>query len=297
MRNKILKNLISVIAFFLFVCFLSYKYSENYKVDFSLKNLPEVTSEEESVITNDDQKVSSDLDIILKDNEGLLNPYYTVDNINLERILKANDTPYKEKLVKLLNRFAVSDLKEIAGYERLEYIKKYDGMKIVGDSNVRHLDYYHVLETKYYYPLAGKSIDYQRAHAREYVDKDTKRIVFWNGYNIANYKDAEEYVTTYQKLVDSVKEINKDTEVYICSLMPATQYAIESDFKSEIRHNIYKGREYDEALKKHFGNNYINIKFMGKEEYYGNDGIHFMPQFYYMLVPYLAYYLSLEYGE
>ena len=99
----------------------------------------------------------------------------------------------------------------------------------------------------------------------------------------------------YQNLVDSVKAVNPDIEVYICSLMPATQAAIENDFKGDIVHNIYRGKEYDEAIKKHFGNQYIDIKFMGKEKYYGNDGIHFMPQFYYMLVPYLAYYLSLEY--
>lgn len=295
MKGNIFKNIIAVVAFLIFVSFLAYKYSENYKISFSLKKNLKTVEEDTNSSTEEEQKVTTDLATLLKENEGLLDPYYTVDNINLERILRAKDTTNKEKLIKLLNRFAVSDLKEIIGDERRDFIKQYNGMKIVGDSNVRHFDYYQVLETEFYYPLAGKSIDYQSEHVKDYVDDDTKRIVFWNGYNIANYKDAEEYVMTYQNLVDSVKAVNPDIEVYICSLMPATQAAIETDFKGDIVHNIYRGKEYDEAIKKHFGNNYIDIKFMGKEKYYGNDGIHFMPQFYYMLVPYLAYYLSLEY--
>ena len=295
MKSSTFKNLIAVVAFLVFVCFLTYKYSENYKFNFSLRKFSTSNDNDVSAMIDEDQKTHYDLEALLKENEGLLNPYYTVDNINLERILRAKDSKYKENLIKLLNRFAVSDLKEIVGEERLFYIKQYDGMKIVGDSNVRHFDYYQVLETEYYYPLAGKSLDYQAEHAKDYIDKNTKKIVFWNGYNIANYKDAEEYVKTYQNLVDSVKAVNPNTEVYICSLMPATDAAIENDFKGDIVHNIYRGREYDEAIKKHFGNNYIDIKFMGKQSYYGNDGIHFMPQFYYMLVPYLAYYLSLTY--
>ena len=295
MKGNIIKNLIAVVAFLVFVSFLAYKYSENYKISFSLKKNSTLAEEDVNKSVDEEQKALIDLDTLLKENEGVLDPYYTRDNINLERILRAKDTPNKEKLIKLLNRFAVSDLKEIIGDERRDYIKQYNGMKIVGDSKVRHFDYYQVLETEYYYPLAGKSIDYQSEHVKDYVDDDTKRIVFWNGYNIANYKDAEEYVAIYQNLVDSVKAVNPDIEVYICSLMPATQAAIENDFKGDIVHNIYRGKEYDEAIKKHFGNQYIDIKFMGKEKYYGNDGIHFMPQFYYMLVPYLAYYLSLEY--
>lgn len=295
MKSNIIKNLIAVVAFLVFVSFLAYKYSENYIFNFNLKINSVPVEDDVTTAFDEVQNSPIDLDTLLKENEGVLDPYYTVDNINLERILRAKDTPNKEKLIKLLNRFAVSDLKEIIGDERRDYIKQYNGMKIVGDSNVRHFDYYQVLETEYYYPLAGKSIDYQSEHVKDYIDADTKKIVFWNGYNIANYKDAEEYVAIYQNLVDSVKAVNPDIEVYICSLMPATQAAIENDFKGDIVHNIYRGREYDEAIKKHFGNQYIDIKFMGKEKYYGNDGIHFMPQFYYMLVPYLAYYLSLEY--
>ena len=265
------------------------KYFDTYKYKINLDSL-NVLNQYDIVDESDDIK-----DDLSSDEESVfLDSYYTDDNINLERIKHAKDGVYKEKLVTLLNTFAVSDIKEIIGQERLDYIKLYEGTKIVGDSNVRHFDYYKVLEKEYYYPLPGKSIEYQASHVQDYIDEDTKRVIFWNGYNIAFFENADEYVKTYQNLVDKVKELKPDVEVYICSLMPATEKAIEDDLKGDIVHNIYRGREYDEAIKKHFGDNYIDIKFIGKKLYYGNDGIHFMPKFYYMLVPYLAYYLSLE---
>lgn len=289
MKSKVWKNIIALLAYFAFLFFLLFKFNE---FNQNRNIYKEVLENKQSVTEEKEEKVESTEESD-KNTESVLDQYYNENNINIERILSADESIYKEKIIELLNRFAVSDLKEIIGKERLDYIKQYEGVKIVGDSNVRHFDYYQVLEKEFYYPLAGKSIDYQAKHAREYVDSNTKTIVFWNGYNIANYNNAEEYVSAYQELVDSVKKINANTDVYICSLMPATEKAIEDDLKGELVHHIYRGREYDAKLKEHFGDHYIDIKFIGREKYYGNDGIHFMPQFYYMLIPYLAYYLSL----
>jgi hypothetical protein len=304
LKVKFLKNLIATIAFLVFAVFLIQRFVENYNVDRLLQNINGNLAEKDSGIEKVEETTEQNVEQvivkdkseeeILKEAKEILNPYYTFDNIDLERIVLAKDSTEKEKLIALLNRFAVSDLKEIAGEERLNYIKFYDGMKIVGDSNVRHLDYYGVLETEYYYPLPGKNLEYQANHAKDYIDSNTKRLIFWNGYNIAHYNTAEEYIEQYNNLIDSVKKVNPDIDVYICSLMPATEKAIEDDLKGEIPHHIYRGKEYDEALKNYFGDHYINIKFIGKKQYYGNDGIHFMPQFYYMLVPYLAYYLNLD---
>ena len=290
MKNNVVKNLVSALAFLIFVIFLSQKFFDNYKLKIAALQISNVDSTDTNKLS--DMEETTEPEMIINE---VLDPYYTADNINIGNILKAKNTEIKAKLISLLNEFAVQDLKEIIGQERLQYIKLFDGMKIVGDSNVRHFDYYQVLEAEYYHPFAGKDIKYQTEHVKEYVDENTKVIIFWNGYNIAFYKDAEDYVNTYQKLYDKVKEVNPNTNVYICSLMPATEEAIKRDLEGELVHNIYKGKEYDLALKEHFGDNYIDIKFIGKRLYYGNDGIHFMPKFYYMLVPYLAYYLNLEY--
>ena len=120
-------------------------------------------------------------------------------------------------------------------------------------------------------------------------------MIFWTGYNIALFEDANDYVNTYQQLYDKVKEINPNTNVYICSLMPATKEAIDNDLKGDFVHNLYKGYEYDLALKNHFAYNYLDIKFLAKKDYYGPDGIHFRVELYNMLIRYLAYYINLEY--
>lgn len=280
LRNKELKNFIALVAFIIFIIFLMQKYYVRYKNNLSNRKyiMNSIATDEAQAFERYDK----------------LDSYYTIENIDYEKIKNAKDNINKEKLLELLNRFAVSDLKEIAGAERLNYIKLYDGMKIVGDSNVRLFKDYQVLESEHYYYFVAQNVEYQAEHANEFVDADTKRIVFWNGYNMAKYADSKDYVKNYQALVDKVKEINPTVDVYVCSLMPATSAAIENDLKGEVVHNFYRGKEYDKALKEHFGDKYINIKFMGKEKYYGNDGIHLMPQFYYMLTPYLAYYLALE---
>lgn len=282
-------------AFFLFLAFLSLKYYENYNFKENFSNESVVT---ENVAGNNDKKIGNDSESVKDENfadRDYLDLFYTDYNINLDRILRAKLDETKFRLVILLNKFALGEAKEIIGAERLNYIKYYDGVKIVGDSNVKHFDFYQVLEKEFYYPFPGKSLNYQIEHVKDFIDDNTKTIIFWNGYNIATFENAENYVNKYQELFDEVKKVKPDVDVYVCSLMPATEYAIKRDFEGEIKHNIYRGSEYDKALENHFGDKYINIKFLAKTDFYGSDGIHFMPRFYYVFVPYLAYYLNLSF--
>lgn len=286
-----IKNIISIFAFFVFLAFLSYKYYENYQnriyFDFFYMN---------NKLDND---VTDDIDVYFNgktyEDNGILNPYYTYQNINIGNILESKDGEIKQKLIDLLNEFAVKDIKRLYKSEWEEYYKLLDKTKIIGDSMVNHLHNYNMIEHKYYVAFPGQNLNYFIDNIDEYVGLYTKNIIFWTGYNIAFFKDADEYVNTYQQLYDKVKAINKNTKVYICSLMPATKEAINRDLKGDYIHNLYKGLEFDLALKKHFANNYIDIKFLAKPDYYGTDGIHFKVDLYNMLVQYLAYYINLEY--
>lgn len=286
-----IKNTISVFAFLVFVTFLSYKYYQNYqnRIYFDFFN----------VNNSFDYNISDSIDDYFYGNtyvdNGILNPYYTVSNINLGRIIEAKDTDIKQKLISLLNEFALKDIKRLHKSQWEGFYSLLDKTKIVGDSMVKHLHNYNLIEHKYYVAYPGQSINYIIEHIDEYVSSYTKNIIFWTGYNIALFENANHYVATYQELYDKVKEINSNTTVYICSLMPATEDAINRDLKGDFIHNLYKGFEYDMALKKHFGDNYIDIKFLAKDEYYGSDGIHFRVELYNMLLQYLAYYINLEY--
>ena len=290
-----LKNIVSMATFFVFLIFLYNKFASRYE-NINIFKLLKISStqnkfiEETTVIETTIDKEAK----LLEDAHSILNEYYTPDNISLERIVYAKESKYKTLLVDLLNQFATGNVNEIFGPQRAEFIKAYDGAVIVGDSNVRHFDYYKVLEKEHYYCFPGKNIEYQTEHVSDFVDENTKKIIFWNGYNIALYNTAEDYINVYQKLFDAVKEVNPNVDIYVCSLMPATPEAIERDKVAERMCHMYRGKEYDLALKEHFKDKYIDTKFIGKREFYGSDGVHFLPRYYYMLVPYLAYYFLID---
>lgn len=284
---KNIKNTIAIFAYFVFVAFLLNKYYTNnqnirYFDYFNLEKNEEVVS---------DNSINSDPYL----DNGLLDPYYNINNINIDKILNAKDTDVKQKLIDLLNEFAHNDFKRLYKYQLEEYYELLDGSKLIGDSMVRHLHNYNLIDYKYYVAFPGKSINYIKENIDEHISSVTKNVIFWTGYNIALFEDANDYVNTYQQLYDKVKEINPNTNVYICSLMPATKEAIDNDLKGDFVHNLYKGYEYDLALKNHFADNYLDIKFLAKKDYYGPDGIHFRVELYNMLIRYLAYYINLEY--
>ena len=284
---KNIKNTIAIFAYFVFVAFLLNKYYTNnqnirYFDYFNLEKNEEVVS---------DNSINSDLYL----DNGILDPYYNINNINIDKILNAKDTDVKQKLIDLLNEFAHNDLKRLYKYQLEEYYELLEGSKLIGDSMVRHLHNYNLIDNKYYVAFPGKSINYIKENIDEHISSVTKNVIFWTGYNIALFEDANDYVNTYQQLYDKVKEINPNTNVYICSLMPATKEAIDNDLKGDFVHNLYKGYEYDLALKNHFADNYLDIKFLAKKDYYGPDGIHFRVELYNMLIRYLAYYINLEY--
>ena len=284
---KNIKNTIAIFAYFVFVAFLLNKYYTNnqnirYFDYFNLEKNEEVVS---------DNSINSDLYL----DNGILDPYYNINNINIDKILNAKDTDVKQKLIDLLNEFAHNDFKRLYKYQLEEYYELLDGSKLIGDSMVRHLHNYNIIDYKYYVAFPGKSINYIKENIDEHISSVTKNVIFWTGYNIALFEDANDYVNTYQQLYDKVKEINPNTNVYICSLMPATKEAIDNDLKGDFVHNLYKGYEYDLALKNHFADNYLDIKFLAKKDYYGPDGIHFRVELYNMLIRYLAYYINLEY--
>ena len=284
---KSIKNKVAIFAYFVFVAFLLNKYYINnqnisYFDYFNVERIQDIDINNNS---HDDAYVDN----------GILDSYYTTNNINIDRILNAKDTVIKQKLIDLLNEFAHNDLERLYKSQLEEYYELLDKSKIIGDSMVKHLHNYNLIDYRYYVAYPGQSVDYIIEHIDDCVSSITKNVIFWTGYNIALFEDENDYVNTYQKLYDRVKEINPNTNVYICSLMPATKEAIEQDLKADFNHNLHKGYEYDLALKKHFADNYIDIKFMAKREYYGPDGIHFRVDLYNMLIRYLAYYINLEY--
>ena len=92
---KNIKNTIAIFAYSVFVAFLLNKYYTNnqnirYFDYFNLEKNEEVVS---------DNSINSDPYL----DNGILDPYYNINNINIDKILNAKDTDVKQKLIDLLN--------------------------------------------------------------------------------------------------------------------------------------------------------------------------------------------------
>ena len=173
-----------------------------------------------------------------------------------------------------------------------------EGVFFYGDSNVKHFEYYNMLSYKYYGYLVSK-IENQIKDIEIHIKKrKPKKIVFFNGYNIAYYKNGDEYVEEYKKIIQKIKEIDENIKIYICSLLPAKEEVKIDDLHKEFPHNIYRGEEFDKALENYFigqerGATYINTKWIIKDDYYGKDGVHMKKPFYKVFVRYIAYLLKI----
>ena len=217
---------------------------------------------------------------------------------NEEKILNAKNEDYKEKILNLITENNAGDLPPYEGKTRedVENIYKDSNIKFFGDSNVEHFDFYDILDKDYFFNMTGKNINEQKELIDEKELAGIKNVVFFNGYNLDKYNSKEEYINAYIDISNKIKSIDSDISIYVCSLLPATEDIIMEDLDSPLPHNIYLGKEFDEALESYDFENieYIDTKWIIKENYHKNDGVHMIKDFYEVLIPYVAYYVNLD---
>ena len=225
-------------------------------------------------------------DIINNDNKKSMTLFDLPEN--------ENDDEYNALLAELKDE--ISENHNCAKFfkKNKKYIEQLlENTKFVGDSNAYQLKRLDVLSYKYVGEMRGKSISEQQRLVHNVLDGNEKNIILWNGYNIKYVKDSSDYIDDYEKLIDKIKSISKNSNVYICSLLPAKKSRVERDLKSDFMHNIYRGPEFDSELEKHFENMYIDTKpFLYSEEFYQPDEVHFNTIYMQMLVSYVAFYIN-----
>ena len=233
---------------------------------------------------------------------SMLNEYYDSGLLN-EKNIKANveATDFSDMLFEEYEKYlaAVRVNPGIKYYDdNREYVRNlYSDTCFVGDSNVLKLLTIKLLPGQ-------KVVSFGAGRLEEMIEKiddetrldpkQFKNIVFWNGYNIKYLKDSKHIIDEYNRLIEKIHKKNPECKVYICSLLPATKQKIEEDLEAGAPHNIYKGIEYDSALKEHFKDQYINTKvFIKNEGDYTSDGVHMQNDFYKRMIPYVGFYVNI----
>lgn len=111
-------------------------------------------------------------------------------------------------------------------------------------------------------------------------------IIFFTGLNDCNhFAMVEDYIASYEALLDHIRTKLPQVKFYICSLLPP------NDVVKASRSDLARSEQFDQALKQmceRRGDTYVDTNWMVYQHLYLKDGIHFNRGFYEIWVQYMA---------
>lgn len=224
--------------------------------------------------------------------KDIINREFDIDNLSFERKISLN------YMIDILNNFNDKTYKKNSEiYSIYDYSELLNGIMFYGDSQVGVMRAYNNKLKNYMYSIGGANLKKQYNDIDKILNENLEVVVFFNGYNIANYKDADEYVEDYKLIIKKIHEYNKDIKVFITSLLPARENVVIEDLKSTgAKYNYYNGPTFDKKLKETFNDIeeavYIDTNWAIIEKFYDSvDGVHFVPEFYWSYMPYVVSYV------
>lgn len=219
--------------------------------------------------------------------------YFGIENVNPVKKYKYDNLELLYQCEQFINNMTSDKIPKFY-YDNYDYIVSLmDGVAILGDSNVGYIYTKHgLLPEENVYGIPGKSVSEQYSKVGKFDYKSLHTLIIWNGYVIKEFNDGNSYIEAYTKLVDKIKKENPDLDIYVCSLLPASEEKSNQDIKEGFPHNIYKWQEFDDLLKETFGDHYIDTKFLVEEGDHALDGFHLNSVFSMKLVNYVALYVN-----
>ena len=320
MLNKNIKNLISIVAFAVFLIIGFNIFIRRYEIKVKSQAIADKyilnNTEEKSEINSDGLKeISEDStyyndinenntttdDINIDFAQNIDNSYNDLGLLDVSKYLEEPKiVEENEKLFSEYEKF-INDLRNYKNskYYKLntDYVNEmYNRICFIGDSNVLKIQRLKYINDKNIFPFGALMLKdiIKKADDKSAIDvSDFDYAVIWIGYNIKYIENSEHFISEYNALIEKLKNQNPKIKVYVCSLLPATKEKIDEDIANGAIHNFYKGVEYDAKLSEYFNENYINTKVFIKDNTdYTSDGFHMQTTFYDRMIPYVGFYIN-----
>ena len=170
--------------------------------------------------------------------------------------------------------------------------EKFTDCLVLGDSITQGLYEYGVLDQANVQADRGTGVsNNSNGKLEEHIAKakEMKPAVLFLAYGMNDIEmqngDPAGFVKAYKKVLEDLKTSLPDTKIYVNSILPAAQSAVEE------RPAFAKIQKFNARLKKLCKKE--NITFIDntnlvKEEYYASDGIHMSPSYYTEWVSHMA---------
>lgn len=208
------------------------------------------------------------------------------------KILAAMDQTDVSKVNKKIKKLEEAERKAQQEADDRPASEKFADSLVIGDSITQGLSEYGVLDQANVQADRGTGVsDGDNDKLAEHIAKakEMKPSVLFLAYGMndvgAQNGDVAGFVKAYKTVIKDLKKSLPDTRIYVNSVLPAAQSAIDQNA-------VYaKIPEFNEKLKKLCEKEnvtFIDNTELVKQEYYASDGIHMSPAYYKEWVNHMA---------
>ena len=112
-----------------------------------------------------------------------------------------------------------------------------------------------------------------------------ENVIFFTGLNDADHETYDSYPEAYAERVAQVRAALPNARIWICSMTPP------SDSLGAVREDLARAPVFDQVLETWCAGSpdatYIDLKWMVRQDWYMDDGIHFKKSFYSVWLRYI----------
>lgn len=169
---------------------------------------------------------------------------------------------------------------EVKEEENTKSVKEvFENTVFMGDSLTEPLSFYNILNDGSVVGIKGRDVIKARKKDIEtVVSLNPEKIVMMYGMNdLLLFNNSKDFISNYEKLINDIKKRLPNTVLYVNSVFPVQEKAIQRDKA------FNKEEGFNEALQemcKRLEIKYIDTRDMITESKYEPDGIHLKASFY-----------------
>lgn len=161
-----------------------------------------------------------------------------------------------------------------------DFNKIFEDSVIMGDSRGEGLTEYEILSPSSVVAYKGRNTIKAKDDISSVVDLAPSKIFMTYGMNdLELFSNSQEFIKNYESLIKSVKAKLPNSKIYVTSIIPTNNSAINKHPKFK---NVYSFNDGIKGMCKDLNVEFIDVggSMNSDKNLYEPDGIHFKPEFY-----------------
>lgn len=161
-----------------------------------------------------------------------------------------------------------------------DFNKVFEDSVIMGDSRGEGLTEYEILSPSSVVAYKGRTTIKAKDDISSVVDLAPSKIFMTYGMNdLELFSNSQEFIKNYEALIKSVKAKLPNSKIYVTSIIPTNNSAINKHPKFK---NVYSFNDGIKGMCKNLNVEFIDVggSMNSDKNLYEPDGIHFKPEFY-----------------